>query len=75
MEGEGEEGGGEREEGDGRGRVLFFGGFWLTRLWCFGRLLAPLWVVPEYQGCGVASLMLREVIELADRHDATAHVP
>ena len=37
--------------------------------WCFGRLLAPLWVVPEYQGCSVASLLLREVIELADKHD------
>ena len=28
-----------------------------------------LWVVPEHQGCGVASLLLREVIDLADRHD------
>ena len=32
-------------------------------------MLAPLWVVPEYQGCSVASLLLREVIELADGHD------
>ena len=31
-------------------------------------MLALLWVVPEYQGCGVASLLLREVIELVDRH-------
>lgn len=36
--------------------------FLANSAWCFGRL-------PEYQGCGVASLLLREVIELADRHD------
>ena len=33
-------------------------------------MLALLWVVPEYQGCGVASLLLRKVIRLADRLDA-----
>jgi GNAT superfamily N-acetyltransferase len=60
-----EERGGERKKGK-MGEEEFF--FWLTRLWCFGRLLAPLWVVPEYQGCGVTSL-LREVIGLADRYD------
>lgn len=71
--GTGSRGGGEEDEGGGEeekremGEEYFF--FWLTRLWCFGRLLAPLWVMPEYQGCGVASLLLREVIGLADRHD------
>jgi predicted N-acetyltransferase YhbS len=33
----------------------------------FLRLLAPLWVLPEYQGRGVASLLLRDGIELADK--------
>lgn len=33
------------------------------------RHLAPLWVVPEHQGRGVASLLLRDAIELADRED------
>ncbi|OCK84084.1 hypothetical protein K432DRAFT_321022 [Lepidopterella palustris CBS 459.81] len=31
--------------------------------------LAPLWVVPDFQGRGVASLLLKEVIEIADRAD------
>ena len=60
---EGEEGGRERR-GRWERRVLYF---LANSAWCFGRLLAPLWVVPEYQGCGVASLLLRKVIKLADR--------
>ncbi|OCL07556.1 acyl-CoA N-acyltransferase [Glonium stellatum] len=32
-------------------------------------LLAPLWVVPEYQGCGISSLLLKEIIEIADNHE------
>jgi GNAT superfamily N-acetyltransferase len=31
------------------------------------RLLAPLWVVPEHQGRGVASLLLLDAIEIADK--------
>ena len=30
--------------------------------------LAPLWVLPEFQGRGVASMLLKEVIEEADQH-------
>ena len=35
----------------------------------FPRHLAPLWVLPDHQGRGVASLLLRDGIELADRED------
>ncbi|KAF2493278.1 hypothetical protein BU16DRAFT_619619 [Lophium mytilinum] len=38
-----------------KGRV---GGYWH---------LAPLWVIPEFQGRGVSSLLVRDVAELADR--------
>jgi GNAT superfamily N-acetyltransferase len=31
--------------------------------------LAPLWVLPEYQGRGVSSLLLKETINLADAED------
>jgi GNAT superfamily N-acetyltransferase len=34
---------------------------------CLPRHLAPLWVLPEYQGQGVASLLLRDAIEIADQ--------
>jgi GNAT superfamily N-acetyltransferase len=31
------------------------------------RHLAPLWVIPEFQGRGVSSLLIRDVAEIADR--------
>jgi GNAT superfamily N-acetyltransferase len=33
------------------------------------RFLAPMWVLPAHQGRGVASLLLRDAIELADSDD------
>lgn len=33
------------------------------------RFLAPLWVVPDFQGRGVASLLLKDVFALADAQD------
>ena len=34
---------------------------------CVHRFLTPLWVIPEYQGRGVAGMLLKEVIDLADK--------
>jgi GNAT superfamily N-acetyltransferase len=34
---------------------------------CDLRHLAPIWVLPEYQGRGVASLLLLDAIEIADQ--------
>jgi GNAT superfamily N-acetyltransferase len=35
----------------------------------YRRFLAPIWVLPEYQGRGVTSLLLRDGFALADREE------
>ena len=41
----------------------------MVRLTIRSRFLAPLWVVPDYHGRGVASLLLKEVFDIADAQD------
>lgn len=36
--------------------------------WTHSRYLAPIWVLPEYKGLGVGSLLIEQVIALADEH-------
>ena len=33
------------------------------------RFLAPLWVLPEFQGRGVSTLLLKDVLDIADAQD------
>ncbi|KAE9980200.1 hypothetical protein EG328_000434 [Venturia inaequalis] len=36
--------------------------------------LAPLWVLPEHQGRGVSSLLMKDVLELADAHNPSTPI-
>lgn len=38
------------------------------------RFLAPLWVLPEYQGRGVSSLLVKDVLDIADAQDPSVPI-